>query len=60
MLLQVGNHGVLLERRLLTCALRHWVTWCEETEFTYTFENFFHPFVGELIEQRHRACPALS
>jgi Tc toxin complex TcA C-terminal TcB-binding domain len=22
-----------------------------ETQFTYTFENFFHPFVGKLIEQ---------
>lgn len=22
-----------------------------ETRFTYTFENFFHPFVGKLIEQ---------
>lgn len=24
------------------------------TEFTYTFENFFHPFVGELIQQANR------
>src|SRR6185436_3799195 len=24
------------------------------TEFTHTFENFFHPFVGELIEQLNR------
>ena len=23
----------------------------EETGFSYTFENFFHPFVGELIQQ---------
>lgn len=23
----------------------------EDTQFTYTFENFFHPYVGELIEQ---------
>jgi hypothetical protein len=23
----------------------------EDTEFTYTFENFFHPYIGELIEQ---------
>src|SRR4051794_24222691 len=23
----------------------------QDTEFTYTFENFFHPFVGELISQ---------
>ena len=26
----------------------------QDTEFTYTFENFFHPFVGELIEQLNR------
>lgn len=25
-----------------------------ETEFTYRFENFFHPFVGELIERLNR------
>src|SRR5687767_2788949 len=26
----------------------------EETEFACIFENFFHPFVGELIEQLNR------
>jgi len=26
----------------------------QDTEFTYTFENFFHPFVGELIAQLNR------
>lgn len=26
----------------------------QDTEFTYTFENFFHPFVGELIEKLNR------
>src|SRR5690349_11265980 len=26
----------------------------QETEFTYTFENFFHPFVGELIRKLNR------
>jgi hypothetical protein len=25
------------------------------SEYTYTFENFFHPFVGELIEQLNKA-----
>ena len=25
-----------------------------DTEFTYTFENFYHPFVGELIEKLDR------
>jgi hypothetical protein len=23
----------------------------QDIEFTYTFENFFHPFVGELIQK---------
>lgn len=26
----------------------------QDIEFTYTFENFFHPFVGELIERLNR------
>ena len=26
----------------------------QETAFTYTFENFFHPFVGELIEKLNK------
>ena len=35
-----------------TCAGAASVIDCaQDTEFTYTFENFFHPFVGELIEQ---------
>lgn len=25
-----------------------------DTQFTYTFENFFHPYVGELIEQLNK------
>ena len=25
-----------------------------DTRFTYTFENFFHPFVGELIAKLNR------
>ena len=29
-------------------------TYKQEPEFTYTFENFFHPFVGELIQQLNR------
>lgn len=29
-------------------------TYKQETEFTLTFENFFHPFVGELIEQLNK------
>ena len=30
------------------------VTYKQNTEFTYAFENFFHPFVGELIEQLNK------
>lgn len=26
----------------------------EETQFTYTFENFFHPFIGELIAKLNK------
>src|SRR5436309_1174035 len=26
----------------------------QDTQFTYTFENFFHPFVGELIAKLNR------
>lgn len=31
-------------------------TWAyrQDTEFTYTFENFFHPYVGELIEKLNK------
>jgi hypothetical protein len=31
-----------------------WVTYNQDTEFTYTFKNFFHPFVGELIEKLNK------
>jgi hypothetical protein len=30
------------------------VKYKKEKEFTYTFENFFHPFVGELIRKLNR------
>ncbi len=33
--------------------LGHW-----DTQFTYTFENFFHPFVGELIGKLNRTSVA--
>jgi hypothetical protein len=29
-------------------------TYRQDTEFTYTFENFFHPFVGELVERLNK------
>lgn len=31
-----------------------YITHREDVEFRYTFENFFHPYVGELIEQLNR------
>jgi hypothetical protein len=30
------------------------VTWTTDTKFSYTLQNFFHPFVGELISQLNR------
>jgi len=40
---QVGFHEILEASRVAQ------VTPVEDTKFTYTFENFFHPYVGELI-----------
>jgi len=37
--------------------MRHYLgdwTIKQDTEFTYSFSNFFHPFIGELIEQLNR------
>ncbi|MBF6650644.1 toxin [Methylobacter sp. BlB1] len=37
--------------------MSHWIenfTQRQDTQFTYTFENFFHPFVGELIEKLNK------
>ncbi|MBS9405434.1 hypothetical protein KG088_17645 [Halomonas sp. TRM85114] len=34
--------------------LFHNMAYKQESEFTYTFENFFHPFVGELIEKLNK------
>jgi hypothetical protein len=31
-----------------------YVTARQETQFTYSFENFFHPFVGELIDKLNK------
>ena len=28
--------------------------WRQETKFTYTFYNHFHPFIGELLEQLNK------
>jgi len=42
------NHALVAEWAVPT-----WTT-TTETEFTYNFQNFFHPFVGELISQLNR------
>src|SRR5688572_19551437 len=41
------NQDAYLEARPL-------LTESTDPAFTYTFENFFHPYVGELIEQLNR------
>src|SRR5688500_12144136 len=46
---QVGNHDTALAEKTLTVSQGHW-----DTQFTYSFENFFHPFVGELIAKLNR------
>jgi hypothetical protein len=40
----VGFHDALLAEPSMTFSPGHW-----DTQFTYTFHPFFHPFVGELI-----------
>lgn len=35
--------------RFYEVSFDHW-----ETQFTYTFENFFHPFIGELVSKLNR------
>ena len=46
---QVGFH---YQNAVVT--LEPYLTWKQETKFTYTFENFFHPYTGELIAQLNR------
>jgi len=43
---QVGYHNTMVAMKVKKVASGHW-----ETPFTYTFENFFHPFVGALISK---------
>jgi hypothetical protein len=45
----VGFHDLSVANRGSTVSLSHW-----DTQFTYTFQNFFHPFVGELIAKLNR------
>src|SRR5215207_694406 len=48
--LRYGFHGYL-DTRLNG----HYVTtYRPDTEYTYSFENFFHPYAGRLIEQLNR------
>lgn len=47
---QFGFHGY---REALATQFG-WFDYRQETQFTYTFENFFHPFVDELIQKLNR------
>ncbi|HEX7312610.1 MAG TPA: hypothetical protein VF297_01745 [Pyrinomonadaceae bacterium] len=44
-----GFHEKQLTASMTKVSLSHW-----DTRFTYTFRNFFHPFVGELISRLNR------
>ena len=46
---QVGNHDAALAEKSWQFPLSH-----RDNQFTYTFENFFHSFVGELIAKLNR------
>lgn len=45
----IGNHELVSEKLKGSIFLGKW-----DTKFTYSFENFFHPFVGRLIEELNR------
>jgi len=47
---QVGNHDAVLAGMAWKLSTGHW----GDTHSTYTFENFFHPFLGELIGKLNR------
>ena len=44
-----GYHDEVMTAGWATISLGHW-----DTQFDYTFDNFFHPFVGELISKLNR------
>src|SRR5258708_32018455 len=44
-----GYHDEVMTAGWATISLGHW-----DTQFDYTFENYFHPFVGELISKLNR------
>ncbi|HEY0377592.1 MAG TPA: hypothetical protein VGC87_11770 [Pyrinomonadaceae bacterium] len=46
----IGFHDMLKSSTVGKVSLTHW-----DTRFEYTFRNFFHPFVGELISKLNRA-----
>lgn len=47
---KLGSHSIK-DAATINVAL---IKYKQEMEFTYTFENFFHPFVGELIQKLNR------
>ena len=51
------NHGFDFHDKTVASAVREIMSGYSghsDTKFTYTFENFFHPFVGELIAKLNR------
>src|SRR3989344_1767685 len=52
---QTSYHDALVNIKVSTVATGHW-----DTKFNYTFENFFHPHVGRLIERLNKnSLPAV-
>lgn len=49
-----GMIGYHANRDYAVLAQSDYVTFRPQSAFTYTFENFFHPFVGELIEKLNK------
>jgi hypothetical protein len=46
---KASYHDKMTDRAIGTITTGHW-----DTKFNYTFENFFHPFVSELIERLNK------
>src|SRR3989440_7473477 len=51
---QIGFHDKEAANKLKTKNAHTFDVGHSDTQFTYTFENFFHPFVGELIAKLNR------
>lgn len=47
----IGFHDAIVASKVTTLTQQHTHT---EERFTYTFENFFHPFLAELIQKLNR------